>query len=82
MTNIEIPPDADADRRRALVQEHLEIGDIVEVRSDERTEDHETDVTGELTSFEPGYLEIDGKPLDEGSVRYDEIHTVGKIEST
>ncbi|MGQ3413539.1 hypothetical protein [Natrinema versiforme] len=81
MTNLKIPPDADTERTKALVREHLEIGDIVEVRSEERTEDHETDVTGELTSFEPGYLEIDGQPLGEGSVRYDEIQTVGKIES-
>lgn len=81
MTDLSIPPDADTDRIKALVQDHLEIGDTVEVRSEERTEDHQTAVTGELTGFEPGYLEIDGQPLGEGSVRYDEIHTVGKLES-
>ncbi|ELZ10237.1 hypothetical protein C478_15132 [Natrinema thermotolerans DSM 11552] len=81
MTDLTIPPDADTDRIKALVQDHFEIGDTVEVRSEERTEDHGTDVVGDVTGFEPGYLEIDGQSLDAGSVRYDEIHTVGTIES-
>jgi hypothetical protein len=80
MTDLTIPPDADTDRIEALVRDHLEIGDTVEVRNEERTEDHGTDVVGEVTGFEAGYLEIDGRPLDGGSVRYDEIHTVGKID--
>ncbi|OLZ40540.1 hypothetical protein A6E15_05840 [Natrinema saccharevitans] len=80
MTDLTIPADAGTDRIKTLVQDHLEIGDTVEVRDAERTEDHGTDVVGEVTGFEPGYLEIDGRSLDEGSVRYDEIHTVGKIE--
>ncbi|WP_222918495.1 hypothetical protein [Natrinema sp. SYSU A 869] len=81
MTDLTIPPDADTEQTKALVQDHFEIGETIEVRSEERTEDHQTDITGELTDFEPGYLEIDGQPLGEGSVRYDEIHTVSKIES-
>ncbi|SEP79802.1 hypothetical protein [Natrinema salaciae] len=81
MTDLTIPPDADVDRTKALVREHLEIGDTVEVRSEDRTEDHQTDVVGELTGFEPGYLEIDGQSLEEGSVRYDQIHTIARITS-
>ncbi|QLK26610.1 hypothetical protein HYG81_03050 [Natrinema zhouii] len=82
MTDLTIPPDADTDRIKALVQDHVEIGDTVEVRSEERTEDHQTAVTGEVTGIEPGHLEIDGQSLNNGSVRYDEIHTVSTIEST
>ncbi|SEV83376.1 hypothetical protein [Natrinema salifodinae] len=81
MTDITIPPDADEDQARRLIEDHVEIGDVVEIRSEERTEDHPVDVTGEVTGIEPGYVEIDGRPVGEGSVRYDQIHTVGKIES-
>ncbi len=80
MTDLTIPSDADADRTKALLQDHFEIGDTVEVRDAERTEGHQTDVVGEVTGFESGYLEIDGRALGEGSVRYDDIGTVGKIE--
>ncbi|MDF9746831.1 hypothetical protein [Natrinema salsiterrestre] len=80
MTHLTIPTDADTNRTEALVREHLEIGDFVEVRSEERTEDHLTDATGEVTGFEAGYLELDEQPPGEGSVRYDEIHTVDRIE--
>ncbi|MFC6769527.1 hypothetical protein [Natrinema soli] len=81
MTDLTIPPDADTDRTRALVRDHVEIGDTVEVRNEERTEDHQTDVTGEVTGLEADYLEIDGQSPENGGVRYDEIHTVSKIES-
>ncbi|MFD1564128.1 hypothetical protein ACFR99_11265 [Haloarchaeobius amylolyticus] len=82
MTNLTVPPDADTKRTKSLVQEHVDIGDTVEVRSEERTAGQMTAVTGDVTGFEPGYLELDGQPLDDGSVRYDEIHTVSTIESS
>lgn len=82
MTDLTIPPDADTDQVKALVRDHVEPGDTVEVRSEERTEDHLTDVTGEVTALESDYLEIDGQPPGDGGVRYDDIHTVSKIEST
>lgn len=82
MTDLTIPADADANRAKALVEEHIEIGDIVTVRDAERTEDHQMDITGEVTGFESDYLEIDGNSPGEGGVRYDEIQTVGQIESS
>ncbi|WP_408958089.1 hypothetical protein [Natrinema sp. 74] len=81
MTDLTIPPDADERRAAELVQSHVEIGDTVEIRNSERTEDHQLDVTGEVTGLEADYVEIDGQsPADKG-VRYDEIHTVSRIES-
>ncbi|TYL39185.1 hypothetical protein CV102_07825 [Natronococcus pandeyae] len=81
MTQLTIPPDADEERATKLVQEHVEIGDVVEVRNQERTEGDAFDVTGTVTGVEPGYLELDERPPAEGSVRYDEIHTITKIDS-
>jgi len=81
MTDLNIPQDADAEQAKALVREHFEIGDVVEVRDAERTEDHQMDTSGEITGFEPDYLEIDDQPLGEGSARYEEIQSVAKIES-
>ncbi|MDS0474982.1 hypothetical protein [Natrinema sp. 1APR25-10V2] len=81
MTDLTIPPDADERRAAELVQSHVEIGDTVEIRNAERTEDHQLDVTGEVTGFEPEYVELDGQSLDDKGVRYDEIHTVSRIES-
>ncbi|TMT86725.1 hypothetical protein E2L06_08980 [Haloterrigena sp. H1] len=80
MPNLTVSPDVDTKRAKTLVQEHVDIGDTVEVRSQERTMDQIMVVTGDVTGFEPGYLELDGQPLDDGSVRYDEIHTVSTIE--
>ncbi|MFP8954292.1 hypothetical protein ACLI4Z_15185 [Natrialbaceae archaeon A-arb3/5] len=81
MTELTIPPDADEQEATKLVQEHVEVGDIVEVREAERTGSGEPEITGEVTGIEPGYLELDGQPLDEGSVRYDEIQTLTIVES-
>ncbi|WP_254530550.1 hypothetical protein [Natrinema gelatinilyticum] len=81
MTDLTIPPNATEERIAELVRSHVDIGDVVEVRNEERTEDHQVDVTGEVTDFERTYLELDGRPLDDGSVQYDQIHTVSKIES-
>ena len=81
MTTLTVPPDADAKRTKSLVQNHVDIGDTVEVRSAERTMDQITVVNGAVTGFKPVYLELDGQPLDDRSVRYDEIHTVSTIEN-
>ncbi|WP_306052361.1 hypothetical protein [Natronococcus wangiae] len=81
MSQLTIPPDAGEERASELVREHVEIGDVVEIRNEKRTEEDAFDVKGTVTSVEPGYLELDEKPPTEGSVRYDEIHTITKIES-
>lgn len=82
MTELTIPPDADGERAAQLVQEHVEVGDVVEVQSKEWADDSQDfDIEGTVTGFEPGYLELDDRPVDEGSVRYDEIHTVVRVDS-
>ena len=81
MTDLTIPADADAAEARALIQDNIQVGETVKVRNAERTEDHQIDVTAEVTSFEPEYIEIDDQPLGEGSVRYDDIQTIAKVES-
>ncbi|RQG98946.1 hypothetical protein [Natrarchaeobius oligotrophus] len=82
MTELTIPQDADGTRAAELVQEHVDVGDRVEIREAERTGSGDPEITGEVTGIEPGYLELDGQPLSEGSVRYDEIHTVVRLESS
>ncbi|WP_254764630.1 hypothetical protein [Natrinema marinum] len=81
MTDLTIPPDVDERRAAELVQSHVELGDTVEIRNEERTEDHQLDVTGEVTGFEADYVELDGQSPENKGVRYDEIHTVSRIES-
>jgi hypothetical protein len=82
MAELEIPPDADEERATKLVQEHVEIGDVVEVQSKEWADDSQDfDIEGTVTGVEPGYLELDEQPVDEGSVRYDEIHTITRVDS-
>ena len=82
MSQLTIPPDAGEGRATKLVQEHVEIGDVVEVQSAEQADpEQDFDIQGTVTGLEPGYLEIDEQPVDQGSVRYDEIHTVTKIDS-
>ena len=39
MSDLTVPPDADETRIKALVHDHVEIGDTVEIRSEERTGD-------------------------------------------
>ncbi|OVE86403.1 hypothetical protein [Natronolimnobius baerhuensis] len=80
MTELEIPPDATEDRATALVTEHVAVGDVVEVWEADRTDASDPDRTGEVTGLEPGYLELDGKSLGEGSVRYTEIHSLIKLK--
>ncbi|EMA46221.1 hypothetical protein [Halobiforma nitratireducens] len=81
MTELTIPPDADDQRAAKLVRDHLEIGDAVEVREMDRTGSDDPETTGEVTGFEAGYLELDGNPPTEGSPRYDEIHTVSRLDT-
>ncbi|ELY58259.1 hypothetical protein [Natronococcus jeotgali] len=82
MTELTIPPDADEERAAQLVREHVEVGDVVEVRSEEWADERQNvDVEGTVTALEPGYLELDEQPPGEGSVRYDEIHTISTIDS-
>ncbi|MFU8869776.1 hypothetical protein [Natronococcus sp.] len=82
MTELTIPPDADEERAAQLVREHVEVGDVVEVQSKEWADDSQDfDIEGTVTGVEPAYLELDDQPVDEGSVRYDEIHTVIRVDA-
>ena len=80
MTELTVPRDADEERTAALVREHVEIGDVVQIWERDRTDADDPEITGEVTGVETGYLELDGQPLEEGSVRYDEIGTVIRVE--
>ncbi|QFU81186.1 hypothetical protein [Natronorubrum aibiense] len=82
MTELTIPPDADDKRAAELVREHVEPGDIVEIWDRDRTGSDDPKHTGEVTALETAYLELDGQPLDGGSVRYDEIGMVNRLESS
>ena len=80
MTEVKIPVEADEKRASELVREHLEIGDEVLVRNQETAAGQRIEERGEVTGFEPGYLELDGQPLTAKSVRYDDLHVITKIE--
>lgn len=87
MTELTIPETVDAERARGLVVEFLDPGDVVEVRNREMTEDDAVAATGEVTGFETdedgrGYLELDGRPVTEGSAYYRKIETVTKLEES
>lgn len=81
MTELTIPPDLDEDQAAELVRDHVEVGDEVQVWEDERTGGRDPELTGTVTGIEPGYLELDGEPATGRSVRYDEIHTVIRVDS-
>ncbi|SFC44711.1 hypothetical protein SAMN05444422_108184 [Halobiforma haloterrestris] len=81
MTELTIPPGADGTRAAELVADHVEVGDVVEVREMDRTGSDDPETTGEVTGIEAGYLELDGNPPAEGSPRYDEIHTLVKLDN-
>ncbi|WP_265108098.1 hypothetical protein [Halosolutus halophilus] len=81
MTELTIPPHLDEQQIAELVAEHVEVGDEVQVWEADRTGADDPEHSGTVTGIEPGYLELDGQPLDEGSVRYDEIHNVVRVES-
>lgn len=76
MAELTIPEEADEPETRTLVREHLDVGDEVQIANNERGGDSTVRVTGEVTGFESGYVELDGQPPSEKSVRYDEIETV------
>ncbi|MDQ2049368.1 hypothetical protein RBH26_02600 [Natronolimnohabitans sp. A-GB9] len=80
MTELDVPPDADQDEAAALVREHVDVGDVVQIWERDRTDDGDHDVTGKVTGIEPGYLELEGQSPESGSVRYDEIGTVIRVE--
>ncbi|WP_049927416.1 hypothetical protein [Halopiger goleimassiliensis] len=81
MTELTIPPEADEQRAAELISDHVDVGDDVEVREAERTGSDDHAVTGEVTDVSPGYLELDGEPLDGKSVRYDEIETLTLLDT-
>lgn len=81
MTELQIPADADEREAMELVDDLVDIGDVVEIESYAMTGDERTHLTGEVTGShdpdsEPAYLEIDGQPVGEGSIPYEEIETV------
>lgn len=81
MTDLTIPTDADTDRAAALVKEHVDVGDEVEIWEADRTGADDPEHTGTVTAIESGYLELDEQPLDEGSVRYDQIRSVVRVDT-
>ncbi|RKD97696.1 hypothetical protein [Halopiger aswanensis] len=80
MTELTIPPDADDSRAKALVQEHVDVGDVVQIWEADRTGSDDPEHEGKVTGLEPGYLELDGQPLEAGSIRYDQIHSLIRLE--
>lgn len=86
MPELEIPAEASTREAKELIEEFVDVGDIVEVRSYEMTGGQRTEVTGEITAYrdprsEPAYLEIDEQPLGEGSVAFDDIELVVRERS-
>ena len=81
MTELTIPPDATEERASKLVREHVDVGDVVQIWEADRTGSDDPEHHGEVTGLEPGYLELDGRPVDEGSIRYDQIHSLIRVES-
>ena len=83
MTELTVPPTADPEKVESLVREFLEVGDEVEIRGDEMT-DERLHTSGEVTGFvdrpgEAAYLEIDGAPLGRGSILYDDVESIIKV---
>ncbi|ELY48314.1 hypothetical protein [Natronorubrum sulfidifaciens] len=82
MTELTIPPDTDKNRAAELVRQHVTTGDTVEIWDRERTDGDDPNHTGTVTDITPGYLELDGHSPTDSSVRYDEIDTVIRVESS
>lgn len=82
MTELTVPPDADEQTAADLVREHVSVGDVVEIWKRERTDADDPEHSGEVTGFEPAYLELDDQSPEGKSVRYDEIDTVIKAEAS
>ena len=80
MTELSVPRDADQERAAELVRQHVSVGDVVEVWERDRTGGDDPEITGEVTGIEPGYLELDGQSVEGGSVRYDRIGRVVRVE--
>ena len=84
MTELEVPPETDDQTISELVREFVDLGDEVEVWEAERTTTGGGPpvlARGVVTGFETGYLEIDGEPLNGESVRYEQIHTMSRVDS-
>ena len=81
MTELTVPRDVDQERAAELVSQHVSVGDVVEVWERDRTDADDPEHDGEVTGIETGYLELDGQPPGDGSVRYDQIGTVVKVEN-
>ncbi|WP_254766034.1 hypothetical protein [Salinilacihabitans rarus] len=86
MTELTVPEGATERETARLVEEFVAVGDEVEVRRERIADADRIAAVGEVTGFEAdeegrGYLEIDGHPVSQHSVRYDEIRTVTKIDA-
>ncbi|WP_290816031.1 hypothetical protein [Halovivax sp.] len=84
MTELEIPPDATEETASRLVAEFADVGDEVEIWDSEMTDtdgDDRARAHGTITAIEPGYVEIDGEGPDGEGIRYDEIHTMARIDT-
>ncbi|MFC3958570.1 hypothetical protein [Halovivax cerinus] len=84
MTELEIPPGSDAETTISLVREFTDVGAIVRVQtrpsSGDRS-DEGTGIEGEVTGFEPGYLELDGEGPQGNGIRWDALSILTRIES-
>ncbi|AGB16627.1 hypothetical protein Halru_2033 [Halovivax ruber XH-70] len=84
MTELEIPPDADEPTAASLVRDFVDEGVLVEVHTAD-TMGHSVSesptVEGEVTGFEPGYLELDGEGPTGKGVRWDEVSLLTRIET-
>lgn len=84
MTELEIPPDADAETAQALVREFAEVGTVVRAYTQETMGDPDegaTGVEGRITGFEPAYLELDGDDTTGKSPRWDELTMLTRLET-
>lgn len=84
MTELEIPPDADAETAEALVREFVEVGTVVRAHTQETMGEPDagsTGIEGRITGFEPGYLELDEADATGKSVRWDELTMLTRLES-
>lgn len=81
MTDVTVPIDAGEKQARKLLREHLEVGEEVLVRNQETAAGDRIEERGEVTGFEPAYLELDGQPLTGKSISYEQVHIVTKLEA-
>lgn len=84
MTELEIPPDADAETAQALVREFVEVGTVVRAHTQEtmgEPGDGATGIEGRITGFEPAYLELDGDDTTGKGLRWDELTSMTRLES-